>query len=71
MLLRIPYETQVQVIAYRLGHTIKATAAKFDIAAKTVTNIMETNPELVEEMKAAIQSKVIAEAVRHATQTDR
>ena len=56
---QIPYQTQVEVVGYRLLHSLAETEAKFGISRPTISQIMKRNPELVDKFKDQLAARAI------------
>ena len=55
---RIPFQLRVEVIGFRLNHTLTETQDKFGMSRKTICRIMETNTDIVDRMREQIIADV-------------
>ena len=56
---KIPYQTEVEVVGYRLLHSLAETEAKFGISRPTITQIMKRNPDLVDKFKDQLTARAV------------
>ena len=61
---QVPYRKTVEVIAYRLNHSLNETASKFGISRQAIIGIMHRNGDLVERLKTQIEQEVVRDAKR-------
>ena len=63
MAYKLSYETELDVVSFRLKNSLKDTAEKFNISKPTVIAIMGRHEDVVVKVKEAMQAAAVAKVL--------